>query len=144
MLAQVALAWDTRSMNVDVRGNISFISRALIGVLASAVLAGCVTAPNRPARPARSSYECMQSVVQEKLPAGLPDARAHCLAAGLIARYCSGSEAYMAGLGKELRDLFGAGDANWEDWRADRAGIGCARRAGDDEALAQCCSERGY
>lgn len=125
-------------------GNISFILRAVVGMLASFALVGCVTAPNRPARPAKSTYGCMQSVVQEKLPADLPDPRAHCLAAGLIARYCSGSEAYMAGLGKELRDLFGAGDANWEDWRADRTGIDCARRAGDDDALAQCCTERGY
>jgi hypothetical protein len=86
----------------------------------------------------------MQAVVQEKVPAGLPDARAHCLAAGLIARYCSGPEAYLAGLGKELRDLFGSGAAQWSDWRADRVGIDCARSASDDTALAACCEERGY
>lgn len=86
----------------------------------------------------------MQSVMQDKLPANLPDSRAHCLASGLIARYCSNSEAYMAGAGKELRDLFGPGDAEWRDWRADRAGIGCARRAKDDTELASCCSDRGY
>ncbi|HEY0939919.1 MAG TPA: hypothetical protein VGE08_07460 [Steroidobacter sp.] len=86
----------------------------------------------------------MKAVVQEKVPAGLPDLRTHCLAAGLIARYCSGTEAYMAGAGKELRDLFGAGDAEWRDWRADRAGIDCARSADNDTALATCCEERGY
>ncbi len=86
----------------------------------------------------------MKSVVQEKVPTGGPDSREHCLAAGLIARYCSGSEAYMAGAGKELRDLLGAGDAEWSDWRADRAGIDCARHASDDAALAKCCEERGY
>jgi hypothetical protein len=108
------------------------------------VLAGCATVPNRPARPAQSSYGCMKAVVQDKLPAGLPDRRAHCLAAGLIARYCSRSEAYLAGAGKELRDLLGAGDAEWADWRADRVGIQCARQASDDAALAACCEERGY
>lgn len=50
----------------------------------------------------------------------------------------------MAGAGKELRDLLGAGDAEWSDWRADRAGIDCARRANDDNALAKCCEDRGY
>lgn len=86
----------------------------------------------------------MQAVVQDKLPSGLPDPRAHCLASGLIARYCSGGEAYLAGAGKELRDLLGAGDAEWADWRADRAGIDCARSASDDDALATCCANRGY
>jgi hypothetical protein len=112
--------------------------------LAIVILAGCVTVPNQPARPAKSSYGCMKSVVQERVPTGLPDKRTHCLAAGLIARYCSGAEAYMAGAGKELRDLFGAGDLEWSDWRADRTGIDCARRASDDAALATCCEERGY
>jgi hypothetical protein len=86
----------------------------------------------------------MAAVVQDKVPTGLPDKRTHCLAAGLIARYCSGTEAYMAGASKELRDLLGAGDPEWSDWRADRIGIDCARHAGDDVALAACCEERGY
>ncbi len=86
----------------------------------------------------------MQAVVREKMPAGLPDKRTHCLAAGLIARYCSGSEAYLAGAGKELKDLLGGGDAEWSDWRADRAGIACARAAGNDAELAECCAGRGY
>lgn len=73
------------------------------------------------------------------MPVDLPDKRAHCLAAGLIARHCSVGEAYFAGAGKELRDLFGHGDADWADWRADRIGIRCARRVGDDEQLRQCC-----
>jgi hypothetical protein len=86
----------------------------------------------------------MDAVVKNKLPTGLPDSRAHCMASGLIARYCSRSEAYMAGIGKELRDLLGFGDAEWRDWRADRAGVGCAREAKDDGELANCCSQRGY
>jgi hypothetical protein len=82
----------------------------------------------------------MQAVVKQKVPTTLPDKETHCLAAGLIARYCSRSEAYLAGAAKEWRDLFTAGDVEWADWRADRRGIGCARRAADDSALAACCA----
>jgi hypothetical protein len=86
----------------------------------------------------------MRAVVSEKLPADLPEKRAHCLASGLIARYCSVSEAHLAGAGKELRDLLGDGNAETGDLRANRAGIDCAREAEDDERLARCCSDRGY
>lgn len=72
----------------------------------------------------------------------LSDQRAHCLAAGSISRYCSISEAYLAGIGKELIDLFTRGDAQWADWRADRIGIACAREAHDDAALAVCCERK--
>lgn len=86
----------------------------------------------------------MAAVLKEKLPRDLPDKRAHCLAGGLIARYCSITEAYLAGAGKEVRDLLSRGDAQWRDWRADGAGIGCAKEVQDDEAVAACCAERGY
>jgi hypothetical protein len=86
----------------------------------------------------------MQAVIREKLPPDLPEDRAHCLGAGLIARYCSITEAYLAGSGKELGDLLGRGDAQWADWRADRSGIDCAREAQDDARLAECCERRGY
>ncbi|MGH8186767.1 MAG: hypothetical protein ACREUC_09405 [Steroidobacteraceae bacterium] len=82
--------------------------------------------------------------MEQKLPTALPEKRAHCLASGLIARYCSVGEAHLAGAGKELRDLLGAGDAESSDLRANRAGIDCARHAQDDQELARCCSERGY
>jgi hypothetical protein len=58
--------------------------------------------------------------------------------------HCNLSEAYLAGAGKELRDLLGAGDAEWTDWQADRAGVDCARHAQDDSGIADCCAERGY
>ena len=77
-------------------------------------------------RAASSSYGCMAAVVRDHVPPTLPDKRAHCLASGLIARHCSVGEAYMAGAGKEIRDLFGHGDAEWSDWQADRRGIACA------------------
>jgi hypothetical protein len=92
------------------------------------------------ARPERSSYGCMAKTLRQHLPADLPDKSAHCLAAGLIARYCSTAEAHLAAAGKELRDLFGRGDASGADWQASRIGINCARRTQDDEALSACCS----
>jgi hypothetical protein len=83
----------------------------------------------------------MSEVVKQQLPPNLPDKRAHCVAAGMIARYCSLPEAYLASIGKELRDLVTGGDAEWGDWRADRVGIACARRAADDAALLTCCEQ---
>lgn len=120
------------------------LTSIVAALLLPVTLAACAGIPGRPARPAPSSYGCMRAVLEEKVPAGAPDKRTHCLASGLIARYCSVSEAYLAGLGKELRDLVGAGDAEWGDWRADRAGVGCARAVADDAELAECCAARGY
>ncbi len=105
-------------------------------------LAGCASLSGE--RPAQSSYGCMQAVVREKVPETLPDKHRHCLAGGLIARYCSLSEAYLAGLGKELRDLVGPGDAEWSDWQADRAGVRCARKSVTDDDVAACCTRAGY
>src|SRR5262245_1046481 len=113
-------------------------------VVTVANLTACATIANRPSRLAHSSYGCMEAVLKEKLPSDLPDKRAHCLAGGLISRYCSITEAYLAGAGKEVRDLFGHGDAEWRDWQADRAGIACARASADDASLVACCSARGY
>jgi hypothetical protein len=114
--------------------------RAVIRLLALTITA-CSTIPERPARLSESSYSCMTSVLRQKLPADLPDERAHCVASGLLARYCSFTEAYLAGAGKELRDLLGPGDAEWRDWRADRVGIGCARTSKSDEELVSCCEQ---
>jgi len=114
---------------------------AAVALLAMLALAACAsTAP----RLAASTYGCMQAVVREKLPADLPDKRAHCIASGFIARYCSASEAYLAGAATELRDLLGPGNAEWADWQADRAGIACARGAADDSSIASCCTQGGY
>jgi hypothetical protein len=103
------------------------------------LLGACGTVPHRPERLAHSSYGCMKAVLDSKLPSNLPDSRAHCLASGLIARYCSIPESYLAGIGKEVRDLLGPGDAQWRDLKADWAGIDCARHAGSDAALTACC-----
>lgn len=102
-------------------------------------LCGCVSvAP----RPAVSSLGCMRAM-RDQLPPGLPDKQAHCLASGLIARHCSVSEAYLAGAGKEITDLFDGGDAEWADWRADRIGVACARHAADDAGVQHCCEPLG-
>jgi hypothetical protein len=120
------------------------IARIATALLLIASLAACAGIPQRPPRLAPSSYACMRAVLNGKLPADLPDKRAHCIAGGLIARYCSITEAYLAGASKEMRDVLGRGDAEWSDWSADRAGIGCARGVADDSAIGVCCSARGY
>ncbi len=86
---------------------------------------------------AKSSYGCMEAVVKEKVPLICPTSDSTASPAVCIARYCSGSEAYMAGAGKELKICLARGDAEWGDWRADRAGIACARSADDDDAARQ-------
>ena len=82
--------------------------------------------------------------VRDALPPDLWDKRAHCLAAGGIAQRCSVLEADMAGVGKEVRDLFSRGDASWADWKADRAGIRCAKQGSAPGQLASCCQAAGY
>lgn len=93
-------------------------------------------------RPAVSSLGCIQAV-RAQLPSDLSDKRLHCLASARIARQCSVGEAYLAGMGKELRDVFGAGDADWQDWFADRAGVQC-RKVSDPAELDACCAGLGY
>lgn len=87
----------------------------------------------------RSSAGCAQAVVDRHLPAGLHDKQAHCVAGGLIARFCSPTEARLAGLGKELRDAFGTGDADWSDWQATRSGVRCAAARAGVVSIIACC-----
>lgn len=117
-----------------------FLTLRVAFALSFGVLCGCVAIPNSPERPERSSYGCMSAVVKQKVTPGRSDSETHCRAAGLIARYCSAAEAYLAGAGKEWRDMFTGGDVDWADWQADRRGIGCARKSADDAALAACCA----
>lgn len=81
--------------------------------------------------------------VRAQLPVIDNDKRLHCLASAQIAQQCSVIEAYMAGMGKELSDLFGHGDAEWADWRADRAGVSCGRHNNSADIQA-CCAAKGY
>lgn len=116
--------------------------RAIVLPALLLALGGCASLSGE--RLARSSLGCMRAAVEQKLPENVSDLHKHCLAAGLIARYCSVPEAYLAASGKELRDAFGRGDVSWTDWRADRAGVRCARIAASDDALAECCRSAGY
>jgi len=116
----------------------SLIKFGLIAVMSLAALAisGCAA---QAGRPTTSSYGCMRAQ-RDSLPADMRDEQKHCVASGLIARHCSVSEANMAGVGKEMQDLFGHGDASWADWKMDRKGVACSHDAADDEALARCCA----
>lgn len=106
----------------------------MMSLLAGA-LSGCIARAPRPATP---SLECMRAAVSQ-VPESRDDSLQHCLAAGLITRYCSATEAVIASFGKELRDMFGRGDASLADLRADRHGLACGRHAEDDSALLRCC-----
>ncbi len=112
-----------------------------LAVMAAACVALCACVPlaGRELRAADSSLGCMQSVRDEKLPVGLNDEMKHCVAAGLIARYCSRTEAWMASVGKEIEDVFGHGDVQWADIQADRSGMTCARAVSSDQQLRECC-----
>jgi hypothetical protein len=103
-------------------------------------VAGCATLPDAPPRLAATPLACMRATVAAKVPPELGDKHKHCLAAGMIARHCSVSEAKLASWGKELGDALGNGDADRDDLDADYAGIGCARAALDDAALQSCCA----
>ncbi|MDR2216149.1 MAG: hypothetical protein LBE59_09970 [Nevskiaceae bacterium] len=114
-------------------------------LLSLLALCACAVSPDRPAQ---SSLGCMRAV-RDALPDNISDARAHCLAAGGIAQRCSGVEARVSAAGKELADVFTSGDASWADWRADRAGMRCARELssqgdGGQDALAACCAQAGF
>ena len=81
----------------------------------------------------------MQHVRDDKVPVGVSDDMKHCIAAGSIARYCSRGEAWLASYGKEIEDLFSAGDAEWKDIESDRRGVTCARAVSSDQQLRECC-----
>jgi hypothetical protein len=115
----------------------------LRGLASAAILLAVVACATPPDRPAVSSYGCML-VVRESIAPQHNDKRAHCLTAGRIAQRCSAFEADLAGIGKEFSDIFNHGDPSWADWRADRAGIRCARHGRDPQQLAECCTEAGY
>jgi hypothetical protein len=105
----------------------------------AALLCGCM--PLRGIqREAPPTLTCVRAALRDRLPARLPDKQTHCRATALIAEHCSVSEAYLAGISKEARDLVGPGDAEWGDLRADWAGVRCARAAKNDADAAQCCA----
>lgn len=98
-------------------------------------LSGCASAPDRPAT---STVDCAQAIV-DALPPGLTDPEKHCLASAGIARQCSPFEAWLAAWGKEVQDAMGHGDAALEDIQADRFGRQCASQPGDAGEMLACC-----
>ena len=113
-------------------------ARAVLLALFATALGACVPLSGGQ-RLARSSLSCARAAVGNSVPEGIPDKRAHCLATASIAKNCSVAEAYGAGVGKELKDLFSAGDAEWGDLRADAAGVRCARANEGDAGVEACC-----
>ena len=119
------------------------IAPARIAALACCAVAlsftACAPLPQKEPRAARSSLGCIRAAIRDRLPPDLPDRQKHCVAAALIARYCSVTEAALASVGKEMQDLLGPGDAEWRDLQSDRRGIDCARASASDEATVTFC-----
>ncbi len=69
------------------------------------------------------------------------DKNRHCTVSCMLALKCNDAEVLMVGVLKEFEDVFGPGDADAEDIKADRHGIRLVRtdRAKSDlECLEQC------
>jgi RHS repeat-associated protein len=49
----------------------------------------------------------------------------HCVVSCYIDVTCNYATAVAAGIGKEIKDMWGPGNAEWADWQADREGIKC-------------------
>jgi len=108
-----------------------------LATLVIVLVAGCAATPDRPAR---STLSCAEVAVERDLRAGLNDKLEHCIAGGLIAHYCSATEARLAGIGKEVRDTFTGGDVELADVSATLTGVHCARDFRDVATLEQCCT----
>jgi hypothetical protein len=119
---------------------LSFVRRVLCAAGITLAMQACAPLAVNPTRAAASSLGCMQSAISTFSMVGRADDEAHCLAAGLIALRCSTTEAWLASYGKELRDIFGGGDAEWRDLKSDARGIRCARSATTQSGLVECCS----
>jgi hypothetical protein len=116
--------------------------RSTVFMLAVAMQA-CAPLNINKSRAAKSSLGCMHAAIAKHPLADLPDYQAHCVAAGLIALHCGASEAWLASVGKELRDLVTPREnAEWRDLQSDRRGIHCAQSATTDSSrLIACCSD---
>lgn len=110
---------------------------AVVVSIAFGALAGCASADQRAAK---SPLACARQAVAQ-VPQEWSDDRKHCVVSGLMARQCSATEARFAGWGKEVRDLFGGGDASRADLAANARGRECARSANNDGDIMRCCEE---
>ncbi len=71
----------------------------------------------------------------EKLP---NDKTMHCTMSCYLAVKCPREEAYLIGYLKEFWDIFGPGDADWNDIRANKAGIKFAKLKSKPYCKSQC------
>ncbi|MGQ0835623.1 MAG: hypothetical protein ACT4O5_12035 [Gammaproteobacteria bacterium] len=119
------------------------LMRVVVLVLA-VTLTSCATLDEKP-RAAASAAGCARAAAAE-VPTSQQtgDKRAHCLGAARIAQRCSVFEAALASYTKELRDLFGDGNAELADVRAGHAGIGCAREHQAAADQVRCCETQGF
>lgn len=111
-----------------------------IFILVTAVVSVCACVPLRGTRAAPSSTSCVRAAIHQEWPPGLTDKQKHCRATAQIAASCSVPEARLAGILKEVADLFGKGNAEWADLRADWAGVRCARDAQGVPDIDSCCA----
>lgn len=63
-----------------------------------------------------------------RLTQGMNDKVRHCFVSCLITIKCDEVTAAAVGLVKEAIDSVGPGDADWEDWEADKRGIACGTK----------------
>ena len=69
------------------------------------------------------------------------DKNRHCSVSCMLALKCNDQEVMMVGLLKEIQDVFGPGEADAEDLKADAFGIGLASKGAastDLQCLTQC------
>jgi len=71
----------------------------------------------------------------EKLP---NDKTMHCTMSCYLAVKCPSEEAYLIGYLKEFWDIFGPGDADWNDIKANKVGIKFAAKKNKSYCKKQC------
>ena len=108
--------------------------------------------------PVKSSLGCGWDIYQSeknKFPKGTSDKYKHCVISCKIRLKCGGFAAGAGGVGKEILDVFGPGNAEWNDLVADFSGIKCAGEIRDNKAennngkcagltCEKCCKTSGY
>jgi phosphosulfolactate phosphohydrolase-like enzyme len=67
-----------------------------------------------------------QKVIQKAEAHSQHDKNRHCSVSCMLTLRCHPDDVMLAGLLKEIKDLFGRGNAEWEDLKADALGIDLA------------------
>jgi hypothetical protein len=78
-----------------------------------------------------------------KFAPGTNDKYKHCVVSCKIALQCGSFVSGAAGMGKEIGDLFGPGNAEWSDLVADYRGLQCAAqiKSGKENCIGLTCEE---